>query len=245
MIELCSHNLMYDTRNCNFFNLLYSYNFSPLVNVAKEETKTSSTCIDHIWCHKYIVSQAVSIIVDVSDYCPIFSKISTLNNEKIIKKTFHTDSNIEDLCNKLGNACDEYFVECDRSDGNLKCEWLLNKLIFIFSKLLIEMQNYICKNLQKPWINAELKHMANYKRSLLKEYKSGKINFDVYNSYKNNLCHKIKNAKKAYFCKKFENCKNDSRKIWKTLNVFYFQFYIRRAIFIGTGPKMSDVIVTW
>ena len=40
----------------------------------------------------------------------------------------------------------------------------------------------------------------------------------MYNSYKNNLCHKIKNAKKTYYCKKFENCKTDSRKTWKTIN---------------------------
>ena len=50
--------------------------------------------------------------------------ISTVNNNKIVKKTFrdHSASNIEDLCNKLGNACDEYFAECDRNDVILKCE---------------------------------------------------------------------------------------------------------------------------
>ena len=40
----------------------------------------------------------------------------------------------------------------------------------------------------------------------------------MYISYKNNLCHKIKNAKKTYYCKKFENCKTDSRKTWKIIN---------------------------
>ena len=79
--------------------------------------------------------------------------ISTVNNNKIVKKTFrdHSASNIEDLCNKLGNACDEYFVECDRNDVNLKCEWLLNKFkkIYIFSKLSIKMQNYIGKKSSK------------------------------------------------------------------------------------------------
>ena len=48
------------------------------------------------------------------------------------------------------------------------------------------MQNYICKKSSKT-INIDLQ-----------QYKSGNINFDVYNSYKNNLCHKIKNAKKTY-----------------------------------------------
>ena len=60
--------------------------------------------------------------------------------------------------------------------------------------------------------------MTNYKLKLFKQYKFGNINFDVYNSYKNNLCHKFKNANKTYYYKKFENCKNDSRKTWKTIN---------------------------
>ena len=126
--------LLCDTRNENFLNLLYSYNFSPLINVATRETNISSTCIDHIWFKNYNVSLAGSIIADISDHYPIFAMISTVNNNKIVKKTFrdHSASNIEDLCNKLGNARDEYFAECDRNDVNLKCEWLLNKLNFLY-----------------------------------------------------------------------------------------------------------------
>ena len=114
------------------------------------------------------------------------------------------------MCNKLGNACNEYFVESDRNDVNLKCDWLLNKLNSLyFQSCPLKCKTISVKNLQKPWINAELKRMANYKHRLFKQYKSRNINFDVYNSYKNNLCHKIKNAKKTYFCKKFENFEND------------------------------------
>ena len=62
------------------FNLLYSYNFSPLVNVATEETSnTSSTCFDYIWFHKYNVSKAGSIIVDALDHCSIFPRGSSQN----------------------------------------------------------------------------------------------------------------------------------------------------------------------
>ena len=141
--------------------------------------------------------------------------ISTVNNNKIEKKTFrdHSASNIEDLCNKLGNACNENFVESDRNDVNLKCDWLLNTLNSLyFQSCPLKCKILSVKNLQKTWINAELRRMANYKHRLFKQYKSGNINFDVYNSYKNNLCHKIIDAKKTYFCKKFENCINDSKK---------------------------------
>ena len=144
--------------------------------------------------------------------------ISTVNNNKIVKKTFrdHSASNIDDLCNKLGNACDEYFVECDRNDVNLKCNWLLNKLNSLyFQGCPLKCQTVSVKNLQKPRINAELKRMANYKHRLFKQYKSGNIIFDVYNSYKNNSCHKIKNAKKHIFIKSLKIEKRIPEKLGK------------------------------
>ena len=102
--------LLCETRNENFFNLLYSYNFSPLINVATRETNTSSS-IDHIWFNKYNVSLAESINADISDHYPIFAMISTVNNNKIENKNFrdHLYSNIEDLCNKLRTI---YTVRC-------------------------------------------------------------------------------------------------------------------------------------
>ena len=102
--------LLCETRNENFLNLLYTYNFSPLINVATRETNTSSS-IDHIWFNKYNVSLAESIIADISEHYPIFAMISTVNNNKIENKNFrdHSYSNIEDLCNKLRPI---YTVEC-------------------------------------------------------------------------------------------------------------------------------------
>ena len=84
--------LLCGTLNENFLNLHYSYNFSPLINVATRETKTSSTWIDHIWFNKYNVSLAGSIIADVSDHYPIFAMISTVNDNKIVKKIFRDHS---------------------------------------------------------------------------------------------------------------------------------------------------------
>ena len=95
----------------------------------------------------------------------------------------HSASNIEDLCNKLGIACNDYFDESDRNDLNLKCDWLLNKLNYLyFQSCPLKCKTISVKSLQKTWINAELRHMANYKHRLFKQYKSGNINFDVYNS---------------------------------------------------------------
>ena len=170
--------------------------------------------------------------------------ISTVNNNKIVKKTFrdHSASNIEDLCNKLGNACDEYFVECDRNDVNLKCDWWLYKLNSLyFQSCPLKCKTISVKNLQKTWIYVELKRMANYKHKLFKQYKSGNINFGVYNSYKINLCHKIKNTKKTYCCKMFENCKNDSKKTWKTITSILSNKRKIESHIVLTGDNDEDI----
>ena len=83
--------------------------------------------------------------------------------------------------------------------------------------------------------------MANYKHKLFKQYKSGNINFDVYNSYKNNLCHKIKNTKKTYFCKMFENCKNDSKKTWKTITSILSNKRKIESHIVLTGDNDEDI----
>ena len=63
----------------------------------------------------------------------------------------------------------------------------------------------------------------------------------MYNSYKNNLCHEIKNVKKTYFCKKFENCINDSKKTWKTLNSILSNKRKIESHIVLTGDNDEDI----
>ena len=60
--------------------------------------------------------------------------------------------------------------------------------------------------------------MANHKHRLFKQYKSGYINFDVYNSYKNNNIYviKLKMQRKHIFVKSLKIVGiNDSKKLGK------------------------------
>ena len=64
----------------------------------------------------------------------------------------------------------------------------------------------------------------------------------MYNSYKNNLGHEIKNAKKTYFCKKFENCNNDSKKkTWKTINSILSNKRKIESHIVLTGVNDEDI----
>ena len=44
------------------------------------------------------------------------------------------------------------------------------------------------------------------------------IQFEMYNSYKNNLNRIIKKSKREYFVSKFNGCKNDFKNTWKLIN---------------------------
>ena len=59
---------------------------------------------------------------------------------------------------------------------------------------------------------------------------------------KKNLCHKSKNAKKkTYYCKKFENCKNDSEKTWNTINSILSNKRKVESHIVLTGDNDEDI----
>ena len=74
------------------------------------------------------------------------------------------------------------------------------------------------KRLLKPWISDTLIEKINTKHNLFKLYKNGRIDFDYYNRYKNDLSLSLKRAKVSYYRNKFMSCKNDLKRTWKSLN---------------------------
>ena len=95
----------------DFFNLLYSYNFFPLITVATRVTEQSAKCIDHLWYNKLNVSFSGAIVSDISDHYPIFSlfDIASINRTftKIIRD--HSTDNSNKLCNDVREMCEIFF----------------------------------------------------------------------------------------------------------------------------------------
>ena len=75
-VTLCGDfnvDLLTENENSNFFNMLYSVNFLPVVNIATRITENSATCIDQIWHNKFNVAKSGAIVSDISDHYPVFA----------------------------------------------------------------------------------------------------------------------------------------------------------------------------
>ena len=92
----------------DFFNLLYSYNFFPLITVATRVTEQSAKCIDHFWYNKLNVSFSGAIVSDISDHYPIFSLFDIASINKTFTKIIrdHSTDNSNILCDDVREMCE-------------------------------------------------------------------------------------------------------------------------------------------
>ena len=116
--------------NSEIFNVLYSFNFFPLINVPRRVTNVSAKCIDHFWYNQPNFSISGALTSAVTDHYPIFVSIDVVNNNKTITKNFrnHSKHNLSLFSSDVSVLCDNYFRETDGRDVHFKCEWFINNL---------------------------------------------------------------------------------------------------------------------
>ena len=213
--------LLNDHLHQDFFNMLHSYSFFPFINIPTRVTESSAKCIDHIWLNRFNVVESGAIVSDISDHYPIFSLIEVVKSCRSFTKSFrdHCDSNLDRLFEDVNLLCIDYFNQTFDNDVDVKCEWFLNKLNYVYNRDCPKRVKTISiKRLSKPWIDVSLRRRANYKHHLFKQYKMNLIPFSTYNTYKNNLSKSLKNAKRRYYINKFKLCNKDIKTTWKTIN---------------------------
>ena len=84
--------------------------------------------------------------------------------------------------------------------------------------VLSRKEKYHLQDFRKPWISDAIMISLNRKHELYRQCKNGIVTFDHYNSFKNNFTTTLHLAKNSYFQRKFTECSNNSRDMWKTLN---------------------------
>lgn len=77
------------------------------------------------------------------------------------------------------------------------------------------------KRLNNPWITQAVLNSIKTKNNLYKDYKIGAITENQFKEYRNKLNRTIKQAKQSYYVSVFSNFKNNTTKIWNTVNKIY------------------------
>lgn len=213
---------------CEFFELISSFSFKPLVLQPTRVTLTSSTLIDNIFINNLETnSKGGNITASLSDHFPQFSVIDCLEKTTKIKinktgrsyKHFNNDEFEKELSeinwtllfeNKNTEQCFEIFFN--------KVEGILNVMAPIKTLTKKETDLY-----EKPWITTGLlKSMKNrdkiHKRFVKEkdvEIKNGL--FREYKSKRNMIVKLLRITKSDYYEHLFLENKNNMKETWKNI----------------------------
>ena len=98
------------------------------------------------------------------------------------------------------------------NDNYERCVTVIQNL---YNKCFPIATKYISlKRLNSPWLTTALLRSIKYKSLLFKNLKLGRVTFQYYKAYRNQLNQLLKKAKSDYFLQTFANFKNNTKKIW-------------------------------
>ena len=215
-----------NARYMEYYTIMTSFNYCPLIRRPTRVTDETQTLIDHIWTNEpHTIFNSGIVSYDLSDHFPVFAVI-----EQNIAVP-HNESQYVTMSKRLNNeVCDAKFRDIlnstDFSDVNdaATVDDMYNK----FSVKLCNAYNdaYPCIEIRrrkidllKPYINADLRSLIREKHRIHRLYRRFPYTYGTqYKRLKNKVNKAISKAKKVYYSTKFSCCAGDPKKTWSILN---------------------------
>ena len=208
-----------------FIDYMFSKGSLSVINRPTRITKTSISCIDHIYVNSYYNQDILSGIIktDLSDHFPIFiidNSLKTTNfPDKITKQIRKINKkSISEFKTKLLETDWSFVLEISNSDHayDIFLKQFLKMYNTCFPTRTVEIKR---KNLLSPWITRGIIKSSKQKQKLYIKYLKNKSyrNEQRYKQYKH-LFEKIKkNSKKNHFSRLLFLHKNNAKKTWDTI----------------------------
>ena len=202
----------------SFSNLLSSYGFIPTISVPMRVSQSSSTLLDNIYINNtnLFISSGV-IIEDLSDHYPVFNFLK-LNHSSatVFTKPYFDMKRMDDLNDFLALKLHNFFAITEPNEACSKLITAYEEGIAKFSKFVKPCRR---KTPFKPWITPNILCSINYKNKLYKRFVKNRNlrNEHKYKEYRNTLTNIIRESKRLYFQRVFEESKKDSKETWKHL----------------------------
>ena len=203
---------------------LASHNFLPRIVLPTRITDSSCTLIDHMFLklskkYRDLDITAGNVFAEITDHLPIFMSIrfkSTITTKRPMIRIIN-DRSLLNFKMKCSN------FEWERLNGMLhvddKFNFLQDNLVSAFNEAFPLVQKSRKRNKDKKWMTHALKTSIRHKNRLYKK----KIQYPTYNNinrfkeYNKILATTIKHAEESYYQKLFNDTKDSSIKMWKTL----------------------------
>ena len=204
----------------DFYSILTSHSYLPLIVNPTRVTNTSATVIDNIFTNCFDYNQTSgNILITISEHFPQFASIlrkkvdlkSThiyqRNYAKFSTEAFREDIAIQNWENNLVDVNDQF------NDFY----WRLDKCVDRHAPMK-KLSNKDLKLKSKPWITSEIIRLIKQRDKLFARKKRQPNNENVskiYKLFRNRVTRELKKSKKKYYTNYFEVNKNDIKNTWK------------------------------
>ena len=215
-IDLYKYHSNPDT--AEFFDLLYSYSFIPLIDKATRVSSSTASVIDNIFTNQSTTTHKTGVIkADISDHYPVFS-ISEMSNsiktDQILKVRSFKPANIEKFISLLRAESWENTHSSNNAQMAFSC--FINTLRSHYNSSFPIIEKKPSKKDSNQWIMQGLKVSIKQKNKLYIQFKNRPTlhNKTLYNQYKNKLRSLINTAKKTHYERLISTNKNNCKKMW-------------------------------
>ena len=213
-----------------FKTTLQCFGLEQLITTPTRVTKLSSTLIDHAYTN-FSTSTAVHagvIEADISDHFPIFVvfencavKSKGMCHGRITFRSYkkYEGKKFQDSLAEV--RWDLVFKQNDVNKAYIMFYELFQRICDKHAPILTQTATKRRNSAKKPWITTGILKSIRRKQKLYSKFKSSNFDPQVgvkYKKYRNTLTLVLKNAKRRYFSNIFEECKDDTRKTWQTIN---------------------------
>ena len=207
-----------------FLNTMQSLNYFPHISrptrFPDNPDLGQPSLLDHIWTNFTPSSSSGIIHCGLSDHLPIFININqqpTPNTKHKISFRIHNTANHNAFTNELTLVDWDNLLNSPNANDNF--DIFLNTINRLYNKCYPIKTKFIStKRLQNPWITNGILNSIKHKCNLFKMHKLGTISFNYYKHYRNNLTQVIRVAKSNHYRQIFCNFRNNTKKIWQTIN---------------------------
>ena len=207
-----------------FLNTMQSLNYFPHISrptrFPDNPTLGQPSLLDHIWTNFMPLSLSGIIHYCMSDHLPIFINIIhhiTSNAKHKISFRIKSSANCEKFSNKLQSINWNELLTHSNTNDNFK---LFYNIVYDFYNncFPIKTKYVSAKRLRNAWLTTGLLNSIKHKCKLFKMYKLGTVSHDTFKQYRNILTQAVRSAKTNYYRQIFVNFKNNTKKIWQTIN---------------------------
>ena len=207
-----------------FLNAMQALNYFPHISrptrFPDNPNLSQPSLLDHIWTNFTPSSSSGIIHCGLSDHLPTFINITqhTIPNSKHkISFRIHNAANHHAFNNELA-AVDWDNLLCS-PNVNENFDIFLNTINRLYNKCYPLKTKFIStKRLQNPWLTNGILTSIKHKCNLFKMHKQGLVSHNHYKLYRNNLTRITRVAKSNHYRQIFCNFKNNTKKIWQTIN---------------------------